>query len=438
MYSDSTCQGFPECKKKVLYACSCSIPPTLLCNSCLCKHLSSSSSHTIHNLLHSNFSPNMQSPSYLYSSFQTLISKITQETQVLIDSIHSFLAYSSKLSHRPPPHFINLYDRIYSRFSYLNTKFINYRDYRSHSQDSYESIHDNYLSSKFYSTPSLFSSRKNLSKLLSQLAYIKESLIYFRTLPFSYISQSCQHRRYIFHTIAYSQTLQRYDGYQNRSISYNLSNTVSINFYRTSVAILPDGNIMMVGGYNNIPNAYKLNPITGICTEMKQLNFPRGAITLFCYGKYLYAFGGFPDSRVIERMPWRGDGWEVVGNMIEARSYFGSYYMDNKLFILGGERNTSIEYYDFLSNESFRVKEIVVPEQDNLTVRIGRKIFLFKSGATVILNTQLEVLKFISAKTNIAVWTLNNVMVSGKRVYYWDENSKRVWGLRQKMISTIS
>jgi hypothetical protein len=422
---------------KVLYVCSCSIPPTLICNSCLCKHLVSSSSHTIHNLLQSNYSLTIQSPSYLYSSFHSLLSKLTQETQVLIDSIYSFLSYPNRLNHRPPPHLINLYDRIYSRFSYLNSKFINYHDYRSWSQDSYESIHDKYLSSRFYSTPSLFSSRKNLSKLLAQLSYIETSLKYFRTVPFSYISQSGQATRYIFHTIPLSRRLQKYDGYHNRSVSYDISNTVSINFYRTSVAVLPDGNIMMVGGYNNLPNTYKLNPITGICTEMKQLNYPRCAITLFCYGKYLYAFGGFHDTRVIERMPWRGNGWEMVGTMIEARSYFGSYYMDNKLFILGGERNTSIEYYDFLRNKSFRLKEIVVPEQDNLTVRIGRKIYLIKSGVTLILNTKFEVKESISTKSTGAVWTLTNFIVSGKRLYYWDENSRRIMGLRDNIGTPI-
>lgn len=440
MISPQPCQFALNCPNSAIYSCKCSLLPTFLCNICLPLHLSNLIPHQILKLHHSRYvQTSLPSASFILLDYQSIISTLTSDVNSLTESILLLLNTETHISECSSHihHLQNIYDRILTRFSYLNQKYINYRDYRSSHSSlplpiSFERLLNDSKSSKFYSTFHL-NSHKNLSKRLLQLSYIQDSLLYLKKLPYRCIEDCYLLTRYLYHTLHCSRRMCRYDSYLNRFSLYNVCSVVSSDFYRSSVGILPDGNVMIVGGHPNISNTYRLNTRSGKCTQLKSLNHARGAISLFCYGKYLYAFGGFPDSRIAERMEWYGNGWERVADMKEARSYFGTYYKDNKLFMLGGERNSSMEYYDFLSNEFIRIRNVVVPDRDNLVIGIRNKVYLVRDQTTTVLSSDLEVIKEVSTKMGNTMWTLNNVIRFGKKAYYWDENLASIKELSEGM-----
>ena len=68
------------------------------------------------------------------------------------------------------------------------------------------------------------------------------------------------------------------------------------------------------------------------------------------HGDYVYIFGGLNNNgysvNSAERMKigeWR---WSALPNMMESRGYFGVYVSENRIYLIGGVDNSSIEYYD--------------------------------------------------------------------------------------------
>ncbi len=66
------------------------------------------------------------------------------------------------------------------------------------------------------------------------------------------------------------------------------------------------------------------------------------------HGDYVYIFGGLNSNYLnsAERMKigeWR---WSALPNMNKARRDFGVYVSENRIYLIGGVDNSSIEYYD--------------------------------------------------------------------------------------------
>ena len=82
------------------------------------------------------------------------------------------------------------------------------------------------------------------------------------------------------------------------------------------------------------------------------------------HGDYVYIFGGNngSDLNKAERMKigeWR---WSYLPNMKEARYIFGVYVSENRIYLIGGRNNTSVEYYDIDTNNFYLLPGISVPK----------------------------------------------------------------------------
>lgn len=220
-----------------------------------------------------------------------------------------------------------------------------------------------------------------------------------------------------------TKKLIKYDLAKNQTKSFDLSETVSQNFYYSSTCVLPDGSIMIVGGKGPVTGVtYRFDPCKAVCISLSGMAFPRGYVHLYCLGKYLYAFGG-QHSNKAERMEWKSNGWSTLPNMHEERYCFSSFYLSNKLFLIGGQNNRSVEYYDFIMNHFFLVPNVTVPKGGNVVGEIDNKIYLVRSKGVCVMNKEFREIETAENIQNLSVYNLADVVVRDKFIIFSCSNS---------------
>ncbi len=67
---------------------------------------------------------------------------------------------------------------------------------------------------------------------------------------------------------------------------------------------------------------------------------------------YIYIFGGYNgnDLNKVERMKIGEWSWSALPDMKEMRRGFGVYISENRIYLIGGNSKTSVEYYDIQLN----------------------------------------------------------------------------------------
>lgn len=216
----------------------------------------------------------------------------------------------------------------------------------------------------------------------------------------------------------------------NASISeYDLSSSMTKPFQYTSTCMLPDGNVLIVGGYGPIHgDTYKLNPATSDCIKLKGLNYPRCEVHLYCDDKNVYALGGYNscDLNKAEKMEWRHNGWETLPDMIHPRNYFGTYYRDMKLYCIGGRDTSSIEYYDFISNTFKLLHNVSVARGANIVGEVDNRIYMLNKHAITFSRSFMK--KGEKEDINSSNFlNLSDVIVQGKEVLFYCIGSNRVY-----------
>lgn len=222
-----------------------------------------------------------------------------------------------------------------------------------------------------------------------------------------------------------------YDIESDSITSFDLSGSIKQNFSCSASCILPDGTILIAGGERPNPGeTYRINLTTDPpeVTQLSNLNFPRQACKLVCHEDSIYSFGGYTgsDSNKAEMMKLGSPHWTVLPDMKEARYGFGHFISVNKIFILGGIRNTSIEYYDLFKNTFSLVNSIVVPAGGIVCGVIDNKIYAVGRLHVRVFDREFSV---IEGKENVNHgfhYCFSNVVVAGNMMVYVNSDMWKV------------
>jgi hypothetical protein len=211
-----------------------------------------------------------------------------------------------------------------------------------------------------------------------------------------------------------TKKLIKYDASKNQTSTFDLSDSLSQNFYYSSTCILPNGSVMIVGGKGPVTgNTYRYDPSKNTCISLNKLTFPRGYVHLFCLDKYLYALGGQHSDKA-ERMEWYGNGWCRLPNLREVRYCFGSYYSTNRLYCIGGQNNITVEYYDFELNNFFILPNITVPMGGNVVGVVNEKIYLVTNQVVSVMDLEFREIEREERKDIVNAYNLADLLVRDK------------------------
>jgi hypothetical protein len=148
------------------------------------------------------------------------------------------------------------------------------------------------------------------------------------------------------------------------------------------------------------------------------------------HGDYVYKFGGvnhaYGDVNKAERMKigeWR---WNGLPNMKEARRDFGIYISENRIYLIGGYNNTTIEYYDVQRNFFNLSISIQVSRGGIVCSLINDKIYSLGVNNLKVFTKDF---KYIQSLTNIKhpmPYCFSDVIVRGYNFIYFNSNSSNV------------
>lgn len=118
-------------------------------------------------------------------------------------------------------------------------------------------------------------------------------------------------------------------------------------------------------------------------------------------------------------MRWPAGGWKKLPDMRERRVFPAVIGIADKIYLIGGTNNTSIEYYDIPSN-CFRIlSNVRVPMGVCAAGVLGEIIYVICGNKLVRFNREFKI-KESKDKNWGGADVISNVVRYGKRMYYFD------------------
>jgi hypothetical protein len=146
---------------------------------------------------------------------------------------------------------------------------------------------------------------------------------------------------------------------------------------------------------------------------------------------YVYIFGGFYSggihSNIAERMKigeWR---WTTLPYMKEGRSDFGVYVSESKIYLLGGENNTSIEYYDIDTNNFYLLPNVQVPENGIVCGVIGDLIYAVGFKHLRVFSKDFKLIQSQDIINNSYPGCFTDVIVKGSTFIFINSDNSKVY-----------
>jgi hypothetical protein len=223
--------------------------------------------------------------------------------------------------------------------------------------------------------------------------------------------------RYIYKARDNFQQLHRIDLKHKTISTISLTSVLDRSFSLTSVCILPSGEVFIAGFDDPVSGeCYIYNPSTGICTKMPNLKVKRYWVSLICYNKYVYAFGGRDESRkastVGERFDLMTKSWSSIGNMNKGRSSASCVGVMNKVYIFGGgERD--VEVYDIERNQYF-MSGVEIYSRYAVAAVVEEMVYVIGDTYYMVFNKNLEPVEDCQDRWNTKYFYYS----SGNVVYY--------------------
>ena len=179
------------------------------------------------------------------------------------------------------------------------------------------------------------------------------------------------------------------------------------------------------------------NPPT--LTRLGDLNHARWRAKLVLHGEYLYIFGGYNNQTGIlntaERMKIGEFTWSTLPNMKEARLDFGVYVRENRIYLLGGYRNTSIEYYDVGVNNFFLVENTQVPSGGIVCGLINDQLYAVGKQHLRVFSRDLQLIQSRDNINNSYHYCFSDVVVRGSNLFYINSDSSKVYSFDATSVS---
>ncbi len=245
-----------------------------------------------------------------------------------------------------------------------------------------------------------------------------------------------------------TKKLIKYEAEVGLVTTYHLAPFLNNNFSLTSTCLLPNGKVLIAGGYsypNSLGDTYKIDVSKEPphCIKLANLHYPRYSSRLVCYLDTVYIIGGHNNGSInkAEKMKVGESTWSLLPDMNEARHDFGVFCSDKKIYILGGYSNHTVEYYDIALNCFIMVPHIKVKTGGVVCAEIDDRIYIIGEKHLKVLNKKFEA---VDGKKNINhtyPHCYSNVVVIGdkfmyvnswnSRIYSFDAQSKSITGVKE-------
>lgn len=150
------------------------------------------------------------------------------------------------------------------------------------------------------------------------------------------------------------------------------------------------------------------------------LNTPRCNAKLVVYNGYVYIFGGYNDEylKSAERMKIGESVWKVLPNMIEGRYDFGVHIAKDKIYLIGGYHNTSIEYYDILLNCFYLLPNVQVPTYGLVCGMIDDQVYVIGRQHLRVFSEDMQLVDYKNSINNNVLYCFSDVVVRESCLYF--------------------
>ncbi len=120
---------------------------------------------------------------------------------------------------------------------------------------------------------------------------------------------------------------------------------------------------------------------------------------------------------------WR---WSALPDMKEARVYFGVYVSENRIYLIGGLNNTSVEYYDVQSNSFNLLPGIQVSQGGVVCSLIDDKIYALGVNNLRVFTKDFQLLQSQDNIQDPRPYCYSDVIVRGSNFIYFNDESSKV------------
>jgi hypothetical protein len=253
-------------------------------------------------------------------------------------------------------------------------------------------------------------------------------------IPLNSQSESlCLHESYIIAAKNETRELIRYDVDTDSVTSYSLD-MITHPFKHASTCILPNQHIMIAGGLEGInrflSDTYEVNLSTlrPRVIKLKNLNYSRMHGKMVYFSEYVYMLGGWNRGpiRKCERLKVGETEWAVLPDMKQTRCGFGVFIKDNRIYMIGGEGATSIEFYDLRLNSFYLIQNIQLPQFKNLCGIFDNKIYMIGKHLRVF-SKDFQLIQSQNDLTHIIPNSYSNEILRDYKLYYIDSDKAKVF-----------
>lgn len=441
--SKEVCGARKDCQFEVVYACTCGDPVVFICRDCMCNHLFEPSAHIFISLEQArellmnrigskDFTKTFEKYNKAKIEVQAYLKRIATYKLQVENSKYELISLIENKCQTATDCLTGFEEKAEGLLKNIKIKMKSFTITRDDLLIQFEAkglcgIVENYIEK-------LEVKQMQVKNAIDKMITIISSSSKIDIIREPKHTTDVSMKDLIFIPKEQTKILASYDSQYNTIQEYDLNSVVKKPFDFTSACKLPNGNVMIVGSKYG---TYRFNTETGVCIKLNGLNFPRGGAHLYCHGKYIYALGGKHESPSdkAERMEWKGNGWENLPNLKEARGYFGSYYSENRLYLFGGDWSCTVEYYDFRENTFNLLRDIRVPKGANVVGVLDDKIYILNEHLTI-LSKSLQILELKEYIHTEYFGNISNVVTRGKylvfhcsvssKIYYFDTESKEL------------
>lgn len=435
--SSLSCDGRKGCSSEVLHACKCVKPVVFLCRKCIGVHISEPRSHIIISIDQGLELLNDSTHSTPEDESFDKLSEIKAELHTYISKIRTFKAEIEKLQ-------IEVLSLVEEKcricMKYLDmleddatSIFLDIRNRIS----NIPSIDDNILTDfDSKGLAGIIQDYRNIFEI--NTAQVKKAVQEMITISYIEEVPEIAPQSFLFTCKSDSNVLIKYDLESNQTSEYDLASTLPGCL--TSTCMLPDGNVILVGfgkgkSETIYGDTYKFITESATCLKLNDLHFPRVFSRLICHGKYLYAFGGgitanhslIPVNKA-ERIDWSSNEWEILNDMKIERICPGSYYIDYKLWIIGGnpiEYPPSMEYYDLRNGKFSIVDKLIISRGSCVAGVIDDRVYIIGEHLQV-LNKSNQNIEEKRGMHKDLLFNMSGVIVKDKKIVYASQKENEI------------
>jgi hypothetical protein len=225
-----------------------------------------------------------------------------------------------------------------------------------------------------------------------------------------------------------------------------LSSYIKHRFYYTSTCLLPHNQLLICGGWDGVMyhpythrDTYKvdLNTENLQVTRLANLNYSRCCIRLVCNQDMVYALGGIDiendsHSKKAEKMSLNGVSWAKMPDMKEARCAFGVYLKENRIYIMGGLFNNTVEYYDEELNRFEKMSNVLVPVGGVICAELNERIYVVGRECVIVMNREFERVEKKEREKRECLNYYDEVGVEEGKIVFLDPIGSKVWQIEKE------